>query len=53
MLLKPERVAREIVSAIEHRKHIRVIDWRYRILTALWRRVPRFIWRKLNLVKYE
>ena len=53
MLLKPERVAREIVSAIEHHNHIRIIDWRYRILTALWRRVPRFIWRKLNLVKYE
>ena len=53
MMLKPERVAREIVSAIEHRKHIRVIDWKYRILTALWRRVRRFIWRKLNLVKYE
>ena len=49
MMLKPERVAREIVSAIEHRKHIRVIDWRYRILTALWRRVPRFIWRRLKL----
>ena len=53
MLLKPERVAREIVSAIEHNKHIRVIDWRYRILTALWRRVPRFIWRQLKLVRYE
>lgn len=49
MMLKPERVAREIVSAIEHRKHIRVIDWRYRILTALWRRVPRCIWRRIKL----
>ena len=49
MMLKPERVAREIVSAIEHRKHIRVIDWKYRILTALWRRIPRFIWRRIKL----
>lgn len=49
MMLKPERVAREIVSAIEHRKHIRVIDWKYRILTALWRRIPRCIWRRLKL----
>jgi hypothetical protein len=53
MLLKPEKVARDIVRAIEHHKHIRIIDWRYRILTALWRRVPRFIWRRLKLVKYE
>ena len=53
MMLTPQHVAREIVSAIEHHDHIRIIDWRYRILTALWRRVPRFIWRRLKLVKYE
>ena len=49
MMLKPERVAREIVNAIGRRQHIRVIDWRYRILTAVWRRIPRFIWRRLTL----
>ena len=49
MMLKPQTVAREILYAIEHKKHIRVIDWRYRILTALWRRVPRFIWRRIKL----
>ena len=53
MMLQPQQVAREIVSAIEHHDHISIIDWRYRILTALWRRVPRFIWRRLKLVKYE
>ena len=49
MMLKPQVVAREIVYAIEHHKHIRVIDWKYRILTALWRRIPRFIWRRIKL----
>ena len=49
MMLKPQAVAREIVYAIEHNKHIRVIDWKYRILTAVWRRIPRFIWRKIKL----
>jgi len=49
MMLKPQAVAREIVYAIEHHKHIRVIDWKYRLLTALWRRIPRFIWRKIKL----
>ena len=49
MMLRPEKVAREIVWAINKRKHIRVIDWKYRILTAVWRRVPRFIWRRLKL----
>ena len=49
MMLKSQAVAREIVYAIEHNKHIRVIDWKYRILTAVWRRIPRFIWRKIKL----
>ena len=49
MMLKPQAVAREIVSAVEHNKHIRVIDWKYRLLTALWRRIPKCIWRKIKL----
>lgn len=49
MMLKPEKVAKEIVYAINRRQYIRVIDWRYRILTALWRRIPRFLWRRLKL----
>ena len=49
MMLKPDTVARHIVDAIEHRRHIVVIDWKYRILTSLWRRVPRCIWRHIKL----
>lgn len=49
MMLKPERVARQIVSAINRHRHVCVIDWRYRLLTALWRRIPRFIWRRIKL----
>ena len=49
MMLKPDKVAKEIVYAINHRQHIRVIDWRYRILTAVWRRIPRFLWRRFKL----
>ena len=49
LMLRPERVAREIVRAIEHRKHIRVIDWKYRLLTACWRRIPRWLWRRIRL----
>jgi len=49
MMLKPERVAEDIVSAIKGRKHIRVIDWKYRLMTALWRRIPRWVWRRIRL----
>ena len=49
MMMRPEKVAREIIDAVNSKQHIRVIDWRYRILTAVWRRIPRFIWRRMKL----
>ena len=49
MLLKKEDVAYDIVEAVKHLRHVRVIDWRWRIVTALWRCVPSFIWRNLPL----
>ncbi len=49
MMLKPQNVAKEIIAAINSRQHIRVIDWRYRLLTAFWRRIPRCIWRRFRL----
>lgn len=49
MMLKPDKVAREIVYAVSHKKHIRIIDWKYRLLTAAWRRMPRWLWRRLHI----
>ena len=49
MLLKTERVAKEIVTVIKHHRHVWVIDWRWRIATALWRRIPRCLWRHLKV----
>ena len=49
MLMKPDVVAKKIVKAINHKKHICVIDWKYRVLTMAWRRIPRFIWRRMKL----
>lgn len=49
MLLKTECVAKEIVTAIKHHRHVWVIDWRWRIATALWRRIPRCLWRHLKV----
>lgn len=49
MLMRPESVARDTVRSIYKRRHVRVIDYRYRILTFFWRLVPRPIWRRLKL----
>ncbi len=49
MLMSPEKVAKDIVRSIYLRRHIRVIDCRYRILTFFWRLVPNWIWRRMRL----
>ena len=49
MLMRPEAVARDIVRSIKKKRHVRIIDWRYRILTFAWRLLPRWLWRRLRL----
>jgi short-subunit dehydrogenase len=49
MLMKPGTVARDIVSSIYRKRHVRVIDGRYRIMTFFWRLIPNWIWRRMKL----
>ena len=49
MLMKPEAVARDIVESIRRGRHVRVIDYRYRVMTFLWRLIPRWIWRIIRI----
>lgn len=49
MLMRPEKVANTIVKAINSKKRVAVIDWRYRALVFFWRLIPRWIWERLNI----
>lgn len=49
MLMSLEYAGPRIVRAIDRGRHRAVIDWRWCILTAMWRRIPRWIWRKVKL----
>ncbi len=49
MLLDKKKVAAEMVKAILKHRHVRVIDWRWRLVTKGWKCIPRFIWRRLKL----
>jgi short-subunit dehydrogenase len=42
-------VAKEIVYAIEKKKSIRIIDWKYRILVFFWKLIPRWLWVRLTI----
>ena len=49
MLMKAETVANNIVEALYAQRHKVIIDWRYRLLVNLWRCVPAWMWRRLNI----
>ena len=49
LLLDKVKVAEEIVDSIDKKRHVRVIDWRWRIITCNWRLIPRFLWRHFKL----
>lgn len=51
MTMPAEHVARLIVKALYARRRAVVIDWRYRLLVALWRVVPDFVWERLRFVR--
>ena len=49
MLMEAPIVALDIVSAIEKKKRVAIIDWKYRILVGFWRLIPKWIWLRLPI----
>jgi short-subunit dehydrogenase len=49
MLMRPDKVAAIIAGALEKRKRIVVIDWRYRLLVFCWRLLPRRLWERMKI----
>ena len=47
MLMEAPIVALDIVSAIEKKKRVAIIDWKFRLLVFFWRMIPRWIWVRL------
>lgn len=49
MLMKPQVVAQDIVKSIHRGRHVRIIDYRYRALTFVWRLIPCWLWRRIRI----
>ena len=47
MLMEAPIVALDIVSAIEKKKRVAIIDWKFRLLVGFWRLIPKWIWLRL------
>lgn len=51
MTLDKTRVAKAIVRAVYAKKHVCIIDWRYRLIVFFWHLIPNVLWRRLKLAK--
>lgn len=51
MLMNPQAVARSILNAARKRRRTVTIDWRYRMLVALWRLIPSALWVRMKIRK--
>ena len=49
MLMHADKVAEYIVRALKHKKRVKVIDGRYRLLVFFWRMIPRWLWERLPI----
>lgn len=47
LLMKKDRVAKTIIRAIDHKKRVAIIDYRYAIIVFFWKLIPRWIWERL------
>lgn len=48
MVMKVDYAAPRIERAIKSRKRIATIDWRWRLLSGVWRRIPNALWRHIK-----
>ena len=49
MLMEAPIVALDIVSAIQKKKRVAIIDWKFRLLVGFWRLIPKWIWLRLPI----
>ena len=49
--LQPEKVAKQIVKAMERGRSVVTIDWRYRLLVFFWQLCPRWLWVRMRIIK--
>lgn len=49
LMMRPQTVAFSIKKALEKRKRVVIIDWRYQLIVAAWKLIPRLIWKRLRV----
>lgn len=51
ILMSKEKAASLIMKALKRKKRVYTFDWRFRVVTFIWKLIPRCIWERLTWVK--
>jgi short-subunit dehydrogenase len=51
LLMNKKRVGKIATKAILNKRRIKVIDWKFAIITFFWRLIPRCVWERMTFVK--
>jgi len=51
ILMTKEKAADLIMKALKRKKRVYTFDWRFRVVTFIWKLIPRCIWERLTWVK--
>lgn len=51
MLISVDKAARHILRGLKHRRRIITFDWRFRLITHLWRLIPRCLWERMTFIR--
>ena len=49
MMMPLKKVSRIIFKALIHKKRVKTIDWRFRIVVFFWKCIPQSLWEKLKI----
>lgn len=49
LVMKPDRVASQIVKALKKEKRVVIIDTLYAVIVFFWRLIPRWLWERLSV----
>ena len=51
MLMTLATATKHILRGLKRKKRVIIFDWRFKIVVAFWRMIPRFLWERMTFVK--
>lgn len=46
-----DKAADYLVKGLKQRRRIHIFDWHFRVLTGLWRLIPRWLWERITFIQ--